>query len=298
MDENETRRVKPHVCVTDGKHHIRKFLREALSEFGFMINECPEPRDLSAALEARPPDLVVLGLTAGAVAGAEMLRALADNDFHGKVLPVASRDSTVMEDIQELAEKLGVVLLPPLVTPFSNERLRDSLAVLLPEALSDPLIDMSEAVRAGWLELWYQPKIDARTIVMRGAEALLRIRHPIWGIVPTAYFIGDDGDPRSRPVSETVNARAVDDWHHFFFERGPIELAINLPVAFLQDPSSISCLRRKLPDNTAFEGLIIESNGTDIVRNLKLVKDIARQLRLHKIAIAIDDLGAEWLALT
>ncbi len=34
------------------------------------------------------------------------------------------------------------------------------------------------------------------------------------------------------------------------------------------------------------------------MRNLKLAKDVARELRFHKIAISIDDLGAEWLSLT
>ena len=298
MDEQETRRVMPLVCITDGKPHIRKFLREALSEFGFTIYECVHVGELSAALDARPPDLVVLGLTAGGVAASEMLEMLAAKGFDGKVLPFAPRDSAVAGAIQELAEKLGIAMLPPLFMPLSNERLRNSIAILLPEASSGPLLDMGEAVREGWLELWYQPKIDTRTIVMRGAEALLRVRHPIWGIVPAAYFIADDGDPRFHPVSETVISRAVDDWHHFFFEHGPIELAINLPIAFLQDPDSISYLRQKLPHHTAFEGLIIESNGTDIVRNLRLAKDVARELRFHKIAISIDDLGAEWLSLT
>jgi EAL domain-containing protein (putative c-di-GMP-specific phosphodiesterase class I) len=298
MDEQETRRVMPLVCVTDGKPHIRKFLREALIEFGFTIYECVQVSELSAALDAKPPDLVVLGLTAGGVAASEMLKTLAANDFDGKVLPFAPRDSAVARAIQELAAKLGIAMLPPLLMPLSNERLRNSIAILLPEPSSGPLVDMGEAVRGGWLELWYQPKIDARAIVMRGAEALLRVRHPVWGIVPPAYFIADDGDPRSRSVSETVISRAVHDWHHFFSERGPIELAINLPIAFLQDPDSISCLRQQLPHHTAFEGLIIESNGTEIVRNLKLAKNVARQLRFHKIAISIDDLGAEWLSLT
>jgi predicted signal transduction protein with EAL and GGDEF domain len=34
------------------------------------------------------------------------------------------------------------------------------------------------------------------------------------------------------------------------------------------------------------------------VRNLSLARKVASQLRLHKIAIAVDDLGAEWLSLT
>jgi EAL domain-containing protein (putative c-di-GMP-specific phosphodiesterase class I) len=49
-----------------------------------------------------------------------------------------------------------------------------------------------------------------------------------------------------------------------------------------------------LPDHPAFEGLIVEINGTEVVRGLEQVTVLARQLRFHNIGIAIDDLGAEW----
>jgi hypothetical protein len=109
-----------------------------------------------------------------------------------------------------------------------------------PEAAPEPLLDVAQAVRAGWLELW--PKIDARGLAMRGAEALLHIRHPAWGIVAASYFIPNDGDPRFHPLSESVIRRAVEDWSYFVAKRGPIETAINLPIAFLQDPRSIGRL--------------------------------------------------------
>jgi EAL domain-containing protein (putative c-di-GMP-specific phosphodiesterase class I) len=49
-----------------------------------------------------------------------------------------------------------------------------------------------------------------------------------------------------------------------------------------------------LPDHPAFEGLIVEINGTEVVRGLEQVTVLARRLRFHNIGIAIDDLGAEW----
>jgi sensor c-di-GMP phosphodiesterase-like protein len=73
--------------------------------------------------------------------------------------------------------------------------LRQSVAIFLPEGESGPLVDMAEAVRSGWVELWYQPKIDAHTIVTRGVEGLLRIRHPAWGVFPPAYLVPADGNP-------------------------------------------------------------------------------------------------------
>jgi predicted signal transduction protein with EAL and GGDEF domain len=47
----------------------------------------------------------------------------------------------------------------------------------------------------------------------------------------------------------------------------------------------------------SLDGFIIEVNGTDIIRDLSLARDIAKQGRYHKIAISIDDLGEEWSSL-
>jgi hypothetical protein len=65
-----------------------------------------------------------------------MLEALAAKDFDGSVLPFAERDSVALETVQDLAEQLGITLLPPLLMPFTKERLRESVAILLPEGTS------------------------------------------------------------------------------------------------------------------------------------------------------------------
>jgi len=33
----------------------------------------------------------------------------------------------------------------------------------------DPCVDSSEAVQHGWMELWYQPKIDAHAVATVGS---------------------------------------------------------------------------------------------------------------------------------
>ena len=131
MGELESRETAHLVCITDSQHHVRKFLRETLGHFRFTIYECVEARELGAALDASPPDLVVLGMTAGGIDAGEMLRTLAAKDFAGKVLPFAQRNSAVLEPIQDLAGRLGISLLPPLLMPFSETRLRESVAILL-----------------------------------------------------------------------------------------------------------------------------------------------------------------------
>ena len=110
-----------------------------------------------------------------------------------------------------------------------------------------------------------------RSLALSGAEALIRIRHPTWGIVPPAYFIPGDGDPHFRALSDFVIRRAIDDWRYFVSQLGGIEVAINLPVAFLQDSESVKNLCEQLPDHPAFQGLIVEINGTEVVRGLEQV---------------------------
>jgi EAL domain-containing protein (putative c-di-GMP-specific phosphodiesterase class I) len=161
-----------------------------------------------------------------------------------------------------------------------------------------PLVDLAEAVREGWLQLWYQPKIDAQAIIMRGVEGLLRVHHPLWGTLSPTFFIATDGDPRLRSVSETVIRRAIDDWYRFFGERGPIEIAINLPIAFLKDGEALAYLAQALPTQPDFERLVVEINGTDIVRNAPLARKIVEGIRPYKIALSVDDVGVEWTSLT
>ncbi len=292
------RKVAPRVCIADGKKHIRTFLGEILEDLGFITCECAQVGELGTVLEAQMPDLVVLGLSAGGVEAGEMLKVLAAKEFDGKVLLLAPRASTMGVAIQELGESLGIAMLSTLTTPFGTEGLRESVATLLPlEGPPSPPVDVAGAINAGWLELWYQPKVNAQTLVLGGAEGLIRIRHPSWGIVSPAYFLPDEGDPNFRVLSEFVIGRAVDDWYYFIEQHTSVEIAINVPISFFQDPESVKGLCSHMPDHPAFEGLIVEINGTDVIRNLEFVKNVARQLRFHNIAISIDDLGAEWPSL-
>jgi diguanylate cyclase (GGDEF)-like protein len=51
------------------------------------------------------------------------------------------------------------------------------------------LQDLREAVQRGELRLLYQPKIDAESLQITAAEALLRWEHPLRGIIAPAIFI-------------------------------------------------------------------------------------------------------------
>ncbi len=51
------------------------------------------------------------------------------------------------------------------------------------------LVDLKLALERGQFELFYQPKVDAKSLQITAAEALIRWRHPQRGVVSPAVFI-------------------------------------------------------------------------------------------------------------
>jgi EAL domain-containing protein (putative c-di-GMP-specific phosphodiesterase class I)/CheY-like chemotaxis protein len=290
------RKVIPRACIVDSKRHIRTFLRHALEEFGFLACECDQVDQFVRVLDQTFPDLIMLSASDGEAR--RYLAVLAARAFDGRILLFGPPSSPLVVAHVELGAQLGLSTLPMLSTPFSADDLQARVAPLRPaHAPPNPPVDVGEALKADWLELWYQPKIDTRSLSVEGAEALVRLRHPTWGVVAPACFVPDAGDPHFVALSDFVIGRALEDWRSFVSHYGRVDIAINLPSAYFEDAAAIARLGLQMPTHPAFEGLIVEMNGADIVANLEHAREIARQLRFANIGISIDDLGAGWPAL-
>ncbi len=292
------RKVTPRACVADSKRHLRAFLTDVLEDLGFVTSECASADELGAIIETQLPDLVVLGVSVDGFEVSKILETLLRMKFDGKVLAIGARESIIVKAVWQVGGEYGLAMLPPLTTPFAAGTLRERVGMLLPEEpRPSPAIHVSEALHAGWLELWYQQKVDARTLVRCGAEALVRVRHPTWGVVPPAYFVPEDDDPYFLHLSEFVIERAVEDWRYLFEQQSSTDISINLPVSYLKNRYAMRGLSRRIPAHPAFGGLLIEIDSAEVIPNLDLLIDVAKEARFHNIAISIDNLGADWPAL-
>ncbi len=205
-------------------------------------------------LVSQLPDVVVIGSSAGGIEACEIMELLAADDFDGHVLVLGSRVSPMVAAVRELGKRLGLRILPLLATPFSREDVRDC--------------------------------IDTRTLGLSGAEALMRPLH-------SPAHVSPNDTPCLGPVLEIVE-QAISDCRYFAARYGHFEIAINLPIAFVQDPEAIKKLCQQIPEQSAFGGLIVEIDAAEAVRNLRLVKDVARLLRGRPVALSIDNVGMEW----
>ncbi|MFN3657515.1 MAG: EAL domain-containing protein [Pseudolabrys sp.] len=289
------RQVPPRVCVVDNKPHVRMFLAEMLEQIGFITCEC-SGAEIRSMITEFFPDLIVVGPLGKDGDVPMLLRAI--GNFEGKVMLFGGRSSPALIRDHEHGERMGLAMLPPLGTPFRDGDIRDNLRAFLPVAASPPLpVDVDEALMNGWLELWYQPKIDPRRLIPCGAEALIRVRHPTWGVVSPAYFVPAVNDPYFHALSQFAIMRMAGDRLRFAGAGRAIDISIRMPMAALEDAGFIDSVFRKLPAGAAQAGLLIEVECADVVADFAGVRRAATQLAFRNVGIAIAAIGSEGAAL-
>jgi EAL domain-containing protein (putative c-di-GMP-specific phosphodiesterase class I) len=288
------RRVAPRVTIVDRKPYVRTFLAETFEELGFIAECCSEAGDLFPSMNAVEPDLVVIIVFEDEEAARDVLKVLAAALFRGRIMIIGSRSAPATTGAQDHGEHLGLTMLPLLPTPFRTAELKRRVEPLLPTEAPPPLpVDFVEALDSNWLELWYHPKIDPRALRPLGVEALIRLRHPNWGIVPPAHFLPQQGDPHFRALSDFVVMKAMADWRYFAGCGAPVELAINLPAAVLTDPLVVERMRRQLPSDPAFHRLLVEVDSSELADDFTSIGETVRVLADYRIGVSIDNLGAE-----
>jgi EAL domain-containing protein (putative c-di-GMP-specific phosphodiesterase class I) len=155
-----------------------------------------------------------------------------------------------------------------------------------------PRIAIAEALHNNWFEIWYQPKIDLKRKCLAGAEALARIRHPELGILLPGSFLPDIDEDSIAELAQHALWATLRDWSVFEDAGFNLHLAINVPVSVLLKLPIPRIVAEYRPKSPRWPGLILEVTEDQIVRDIALAKEIATQLRVSGITIAIDDFGA------
>ena len=288
------------VYVLDDDARVRSSIVRILTGGGYRPVEFSEPVPMLEQLKLVAPEIIVLDLALGKSDAVDVMRHLADLKFAGKILLISGRDEITLHEIQGIGERLGLSMLPSLRKPFRAAELiigLNSRTVAVDRAPTTRTpdekitVDLLTAINSGWLELWYQPKIDLQSFVVCGAEALLRARHPVHEILTPAVLIPPAGSVLHQPLAKFVIRRAMLDWRLFADCGMPLKLAINMPVSVINAPDFMSSLREQLPTDTQFPGLVIEVTEDEVIRDLQWIHEVSTQLKLYDVGISIDDFG-------
>jgi excisionase family DNA binding protein len=119
---------RPLVLIVDDDEQLREFVRVNLEMDGYLVREAGSAEEGLAALEAEPPDLVLLDVMMPQVDGFEMLRRMQDRHGVGSV-PVIMFSGKVDEETASRAAREGAQAF--IGKPFDPQALIESTKQLL-----------------------------------------------------------------------------------------------------------------------------------------------------------------------
>ena len=280
-------------CLAENKPHVRVFLADMLENFGFAVRGCAGVELGNAVIETTP-DLILFGALSGREELQSRLHRLKAANYRGKVLLFGGRGSLDFIESQELGERIGLRMLPPLGTPFRDSELADILSPF--RSMTRPAqagIDLDEALGEGWLELRYQPKIDVRTYSVAGAEAFVFVNHPAWGISVPDLSKCADRDKSIQFLIEFTVKRACEDWSILTAGRAGPLLSLNIPLPRLEDRSFVDWLCRQLDRPSRSGAIAVAISAAEVADNLERLLQVARALNGFGIGTLLDCVGVE-----
>jgi EAL domain-containing protein (putative c-di-GMP-specific phosphodiesterase class I) len=144
--------------------------------------------------------------------------------------------------------------------------------------------------------------VDARTGEMRSAEALVRWRHPTWGLVSPAQFmdVAEESGlvlPLGEWVLEQACTAAV-DWNLSGLPH-PVSVAVNLSARQFQQPDLCAQVSRVL-SRTGLEPslLTLEITETVVMGETEATLATMQALKALEVRLAIDDFGTGYSSLS
>jgi EAL domain-containing protein (putative c-di-GMP-specific phosphodiesterase class I)/FixJ family two-component response regulator len=302
------RRTERYAYVLDDEPEVGTLVCHFLIGSGFFPQHFSEPIPFLVRIKAAAPELIVLDLTLGQTDAVEIIRQLEVLKYRGTLLLISGRYESSLAKVNDIGKSHGLAMLPPLQKPFGASEFMHRLnaAPEVSESLAEKRngrtdltpMDLGEALRNRWLELWYQPKIDLKSLKVCGAEALLRARHPRRGIMSPARFLPPPGDPQYTPLTNFVIQQALADWSYFAERDVLLKLAVNVPVSAMRVSAFIPSMRQSLPNDPRFPGLIIEVTEDEAIRDPQWMQEIVTQLKLYNISLSIDDFGSGYASLS
>ena len=161
--------------------------------------------------------------------------------------------------------------------------------------------EMRKALENKQFEVYYQPRVCVKTGALLSAEALIRWKHPEWGIVSPVDFI---------PLAEessfiheidkfviTTVCKQLKEWQHNHLTVIPISVNVSAKSFFRNDlVSNIVAIFQKA--NIHADLLELEITESSFLHNIDKVIEILSELKQYGIKVALDDFGTGYSSLT
>ncbi|HKL51317.1 MAG TPA: EAL domain-containing response regulator [Wenzhouxiangellaceae bacterium] len=298
------------LLIVDDDELVGRTLELIARREGFDVRfTCDPDRFLDLVGEWRP-STVAIDLVMPGMDGVQVLAELARREFNESVVITSGVGHRVLDAAGRSAREHGLHIAGILPKPFTREDVRALLSRCgtAGEALdfrkrsgapSGPSIDI-DALRTALDErqffLEYQPKVNCADGSLAGLEALVRWRHPEWGVVYPDRFIEqlEEADLMADLTRQVMDMALA--W--FSGLRLPedseplVMLSLNMSARCLEDEVLVDRFGRRCRRHRVAPGRIIfELTETSAMRDPVRSLELLTRLRVMGFQLSIDDFG-------
>ena len=287
------------------RHALCALLRRAGAQ---RVLEAADGEAALALLDEAAGDalLVVTDLDMPRMDGIEFIRHLAARAPAAHLVIVSVHDQGLLRSVRLLAQQLGVRRVTMLPKPVRLAQIEPLLRpapdrLAQPGASSEPLsgAEVRQALAAGWLRAYYQPKLSLAGTLAIGCEALARIDHPRRGLLRPAQFLPalyEAGLQRALTDRMVEGAGAL---LHAVRDACPaLTVSINLTLPEVSEPRDAERLAAVVrAAGIAPQRVVLEVTETALATHwAQAVENLAR-LRMRGFLLSIDDYGTGYSSL-
>jgi diguanylate cyclase (GGDEF)-like protein len=159
---------------------------------------------------------------------------------------------------------------------------------------------LRQALKNGEFVLYYQPRVSVVSGRASGLEALLRWRHPEWGLIEPARFVPLlEETGLIVPVGAWVLAEACHQaaaWQSA--GSAPVRVSINISSRQFRDEGLLKAVGSALRASGLPAGLLeLELTESLLIDNVDYAMDVLHKLKALGISISIDDFGTGYSSL-
>ena len=286
------------ILAIDDEPAFLDIIQKVAKSAGFLATTTTDPTVFCTMLVTQPPSVVLLDLQMPDCDGIELLHALAEAHCRAKIILMSGFDPRVLSLARGIGDDLGLEMGAPLQKPLRPAELRQVLSKIRSKTFLPDAIALQDALDNHQLELFYQPIVTLGSGRTTGFEALIRWRHPEFGIVMPYQFIPlAEKTDLINPLTDRVldlAAAQIADWRPLGID--PF-VSVNVSaaniVADLPDRLVRLCTRHAIPPRQ----LRLELTETAAMGNPALMLEILTRVRLKGFQLAIDDFGTGYSSL-
>ncbi|MBL8519279.1 MAG: EAL domain-containing protein [Betaproteobacteria bacterium] len=153
---------------------------------------------------------------------------------------------------------------------------------------------LRQAIARGELELFYQPKLSLHDKRVACVEALVRWRHPEFGLLTPDKFVHlAEESGLIEPLGEWALREALEQLARWRKKGLPVlQVAVNVSARQFNRPNFVQRLKDILAEaQAAPDCLEIEITESAVIRDPDKVEQVIAAIHAHGVSIAIDDFG-------